>query len=141
MYALRLVLHKKVLKGVPETPSGKTTTMNKTYFGFGIAPSMFPANCVIRKTELTADEAKVVIAEGIVPCLNPSHKASIDAMVSRFGISVEIPSKAPTVALLAGDRLVVMGIRGLPRLENRHEYTPEEVAGAKFDFALLTVSE
>lgn len=112
-----------------------------TYFGFGIAPSMFPATCTIGKRELSVDEAKAVIGEGIVPCLNPSHKASIDVMQSRFGISIEIPTKAPTVALVTGDRLVVMGIGGLPRLEGRHEYTEAEVNGAKFNFALFTVSE
>ncbi|MSR78866.1 MAG: hypothetical protein EXS59_01845 [Candidatus Taylorbacteria bacterium] len=112
----------------------------KTYFGFGIAPSMFPGNCIIAKRELGVDQAKEIINAGVVSCLNPSHKASIDVMVSRFGISVEIPAKAPSVTLAVGDRLVVMGVSGLPRLEGRHEYTQEEVSGAKFAFALFTVS-
>ena len=115
--------------------------MKTTYFGFGIAPSMFPSNCTIRKQELTVEQAKETIAGGVTSCLNPSHKASIEVMETRFGMKVEIPAKAPSVSLQAGDRLVVMGVRGLPRLENRHEYTPEEVAGAKFDFALFTVGE
>lgn len=113
----------------------------KTYFGFGIAPSMFPAICNIRKEVLSVEQAKEIIDNGVLSCLNPSHKASIDVMQSRFGISVEIPPKAPSVALQNDDRLVVMGVTGLPRLENRHEYTAEEVAGAKFSFALFTVSE
>ena len=113
----------------------------KTYFGFGIAPSMFPANRIITKHELSVEQAKDIIGGGVLSCLNPSHKATIEVMQSRFGVNVEIPQKAPSVALVTGERLVVMGVRGLPRLENRHEYTPEEVAGAKFDFALFTVSE
>lgn len=48
---------------------------------------------------------------------------------------------APSVVVQPGERVLVMGVGGLPRLENRHEYTPEEVAGAKFNFALFTVSE
>ncbi len=112
----------------------------KTYFGFGIAPSMFPANCSIRKEELTPEAAKAVVAEGIVPCLNPSHKASIDALQSRFGIFVEIPTKAPVVLVAIGERVLVMGVMGLPRLEGRHEYTEAEVVGAKFTFSLWTVS-
>lgn len=112
----------------------------KTYFGFGIAPSMFPGNCSIRKEELTPETAKAVIEEGVVPCLNPSHKASIDAMGSRFGISVEIPAKAPVVLVGPGERVLVMGVMGLPRLEGRHEYTSEEVANARFAFSLWTVS-
>lgn len=113
----------------------------KTYFGFGIAPSMFPHNCNIRKETLTVEQAKEFIAGGVVSCLNPSHKASIDVMQTRFGISVEIPPKAPSVVVQADERVLVMGVGGLPRLENRHEYTSEEVAGAKFSFALFTVSE
>lgn len=50
-----------------------------------------------------------------------------------------IPQKAPVVALKKGDRLLVMGVSGLPRLEGRHEYTAEEVAAAKFRFGLYTV--
>lgn len=113
----------------------------KTYFGFGIAPSMFPTNCGIAKKGLTPEQAKVVVSEGVEACLNPSHKASIDVMQARFGIEVAIPPKAMVVKLENGDRLVVMGVSGLPRLEGRHEYTSEEVAGAKFDFSLWTVSE
>ncbi len=112
----------------------------KTYFGFGIAPSMFPASCRITKREVSPAEAGQIIASGVVVCLNPSHKASIDVMEGRFGIKVEIPPKAPSVALQVGDSLLVMGVGGLPRLEGRHEYTSEEVAGAKFTFALFTVS-
>jgi hypothetical protein len=113
----------------------------KTYFGFGIAPSMFPSACNIGKRELTVEQAREIIGGGVISCLNPSHKASIDVMQTRFGISVEIPTKAPSVALVPGDRLVVMGVSGLPRLENRHEYTEAEVAGAKFAFALFTVAD
>ena len=111
----------------------------KTYFGFGIAPSMFPPNCTIRKQALSVEQAKEVIAAGVGSCLNPSHKASIDVMQTRFGISMEIPPKAPSVVVLNGEATLVMGVVGLPRLENRHEYTPEEVSGAKFSFALFTV--
>jgi hypothetical protein len=87
------------------------------------------------------EQAKEVIGAGVVSCLNPSHKASIEVLGSRFGISVEIPPKAPVVVVQPGEAVMVMGVGGLPRLENRHEYTPEEVAGAKFSFALFSVSE
>lgn len=113
----------------------------KTYFGFGIAPSMFPDSCTIRKETLKVEQAREIIAGGVVSCLNPSHKASIDVMQSRFGVSVEIPPKAPSVVVQSDERALVMGISGLPRLEGRHEYTKEEVDGAKFTFALFTVSE
>ena len=62
-------------------------------------------------------------------------------MQTRFGIEVEIPARAPQVLIGVGERVLVMGVLGLPRLEGRHEYTAEEVAGAKFNFALFTVSD
>lgn len=108
----------------------------KTYFGFGIAPSMFQDG-TIERTTLSAEEALQLIKDQeITSCLNPSHKASIDAMQSRFGISVEIPDKAPQVKLEQGDNLLVMGVIGLPRLEGRHEYTTEEISSAQFTFTL-----
>lgn len=112
----------------------------KTYFGFGLADSMFPSDEVtIRRRDLTPHEARAVIEEGIEPCLNPSHALTIGVMRERFGINVPIPAKAPIVSLDHGDRLLVMGVSGLPRLEGRHEYTSEEVAGAKFRFGLYSV--
>lgn len=115
--------------------------MKTTYFGFGIAPSMFPPTCTIRKETLSVEQAKEVIAGGVVSCLNPSHRASIDVMQTRFGISVEIPPKAPSVVVQPGEAALVMGVGGLPRLEGRHEYTADEIANAKFSFALFTVTE
>lgn len=112
-----------------------------TFFGFGIAPSMFPGNCNITRTELSPTGAKNLIEAGVVPCLNPSHAATIAAMRERFGIDCEIPGKAPVVKLEYGDSLLVMGVSGLPRLEGRHEYTNEEIAAARFDFSLWRVAK
>lgn len=119
-------------KGVP--------TM-KTFFGFAIADSMFQGNCQVERKVLTASQAKELCAQQVESCLNPSHKATIDAMKGRFGIEVAIPEKAPQVSLEVGDRLIVMGVRGLPRLDaTRHEYTEEEIAKATFAFSLWTVT-
>ena len=112
-----------------------------TFFGFGIAPSMFPDDCVIVRTSITPEEVKKMAEDGVLtPCLNPSHAASIDAMRSRFGIDVEIPEKAPVVSLNDGDKVIVMGVQGLPRLEGRHEYTREEIEAAKFSFSTFSVA-
>ncbi|MEI7512443.1 MAG: hypothetical protein WCK01_03220 [Candidatus Uhrbacteria bacterium] len=112
----------------------------KTYFGFGMADNMFPANCSMTRLELSPEEAKSVIAEGVEVCLNPSHALTIRVMQTRYGIDVAIPEKAPFANLKSGDRLLVMGVSGLPRLEGRHEYTPEEIESAKFRFGLWTVT-
>ncbi len=112
-------------------------TTNKVFFGFGLSDNMFPSGVTnLRRRDLSPEEAGEVIKGGVEVCLNPSHAETIRVMRDRFGIDVPIPAKAPIVALKAGDRLLVMGVSGLPRLEGRHEYTPEEVAGARFRFGL-----
>lgn len=111
----------------------------KTYFGFALADGMFAGDCVIERKVLTVDEAKGIIAQGVEPCLNPSHKATIDAMNQKFGIEVAIPDSPPRVTLVVGESLVVMGVRGLPRLTDRHEYTEEEIEAASFVFSRYTV--
>ena len=103
---------------------------------------MFDAvgNCLIDRQVLSEDEAKQRISAGVVSCLNPSHLTTIEAMGSRYGISVEIPEKAPIVSLNHGDAVLVMGVRGLPRLEGEsHHYTEEQVAKATFKFTLYSV--
>ena len=108
------------------------------YFGFALSDSMFQGNCAIERKALTADEVKAMAGE-LTPCLNPSHRATIDAMRQRYGIDVAIPETPPRVSLGVGDSVVVMGVRGLPRLTDRHEYTEEEIAQATFTFSVYTV--
>ena len=110
----------------------------KKYFGFALADSMFAGNCDIHRQALTADEVKAMAGE-LTPCLNPSHQATIAAMRQRYGIEVEIPDTPPKVVLKPGDSIVVMGVRGLPRLTDRHEYTEEEIAQATFSFSEYTI--
>ena len=111
----------------------------KVFFGFALADSMFAGDCNITRTSLSAEEAKSIVAQGVESCCNPSHMATINAMRQRFGIDVPIPETPPKVVLEAGSSILVMGIRGLPRLTDRHEYSREEVASATFSFSLYTV--
>lgn len=113
--------------------------MSKVYFGFALADSMFSDGLITRRT-LPIDEVKAFVESesGVVSCCNPSHGATIDAMNTRFGLGVAIPATPPRVSLQDGDSVIVMGVRGLPRLTDRHEYTDEEVAGATFVFSLYT---
>lgn len=114
--------------------------MSKVFFGFALADSMFVGNCAIARSEISVEEVQGAIAqEGVESCCNPSHGATIEAMRSRFGIEVAIPETPPRVVLRSGDSIIVMGVRGLPRLTDRHEYTSEEVAQATFSFAEYSV--
>jgi hypothetical protein len=113
---------------------------SKTYFGFALADSMFSGDCIIERHVLTAAEVATEIANGVVSCCNPSHEATIHAMRERFGLAVQIPATPPRVELRPGDAIIVMGVRGLPRLTDRHEYTMDEIAQATFVFTEYRVS-
>ena len=114
--------------------------MSKRYFGFAIADSMFSGHLrVITRRGLFPEQAKRLIAAGVVSALNPSDKATIEAVQRRFGIDVPIPEKPPQVELDDGDSIVVVSVRGLPPLEGHHEYTGEEIAQATFSFSIYTV--
>lgn len=113
----------------------------KTFFGFALADSMFNRDCVISRRTLSVEEVKERVTQGVESCCNPSHSSTINAMRSRFGINVSIPVTPPRVELGVGDSAIVMGVRGLPRLTDRHEYTVEEIAQATFSFAEYTVGE
>lgn len=111
-----------------------------TYFGFAIADSMFSGNCTISREVLDVDTVRTMAENGeLTPCINLSHVATISAMTSRFDIHVQIPETPPRVSVTAGDSVIVMGVRGLPRLTDRHEYTGDEIAGATFTFTRYTV--
>lgn len=113
--------------------------MSKTYFGFALASSMFSGNCGIRRRILDIETVKAIVASGVESCCNPSHEATVKAMEEKFGLAVAMPEKPPQVTLTSGDKLIVMGVRGLPRLTDRHHYTEEEVAKATFEFVEYAV--
>lgn len=118
----------------------KAEDIMKTYFGFALADSMFNGDCTINRRSLSVEEVKELVAQGVESCCNPSHKATINAMTTRYEIEVAIPETPPRVSLGSGDSVIVMGVRGLPRLTDRHEYTKEEIAKASFLFAEYRVS-
>ena len=118
-----------------------------TYFGFALAAGMFDGGGSVAFRQVEVDEAKRLVESTTVDgslqsCCNPSHVPTIDAMRSRFGIDVSIPEKAPFAKLGVGDQLIVMGVRGLPRLQDgRQEYTEEEIASATFTFSVWNRTE
>ena len=115
--------------------------MAKVFFGFAVADSMFSGDVVVERQTLDLDAVKYILAKNeVIPCLNPSHKPTIDAMRNKFGLDVPIPERAPQVQLDVGDGLIVMGVRGLPRLDaTRHEYTQSEIDSASFSFSIWEV--
>lgn len=110
------------------------------YFGFAIADGMFPQECQVFRRPISVDEVKKLVEDGeVTPCLNPSHRPTVAAMKNKFGLNVPVPEKPPVIKLRPGDSVIVMSVRGLPRLENRHEYTEEEISNASFEFGIWTV--
>lgn len=110
------------------------------FFGFAVADGMFVGDRVVARRVISVEEVKAMVEAGVSPALNPSHAATIDAMQTRYGLHVEIPETAPKVTLGAGDSIIVMSVRGLPRREGgKAEYSAEEIAGATFEFSFWTV--
>lgn len=106
------------------------------YFSFAIADSMFSSSATLVKKSITAQEAKELLTDGYESACNPSHRATLNALSARYGITVDVPDVAPKVSLAQGDSVLVFSVRGLPRLgADRHEYTSEEVASATFVFS------
>jgi len=109
------------------------------YFGFALGDSMFVGDCDIIRQQLTVDDVKRLVKLGVESCCNPSHAATINVMKSRYGIEIEIPDTPPRVTLNPRDSVIVMGVRGLPRLTDRHEYSEEEISKATFSFSMYSV--
>lgn len=130
-------LGESVQGGIKHLIEKETSTVS-TFFGFAIADSMFPAECNVSRKTLTVDEVRGKLPTAQM-CVNPSHKPTIDAAVQKFGLAITVPEKAPMVALKSGDSVIVMSVRGLPRLEGRHEYTADEIDKATFMFGEWTV--
>ncbi|MBE9036039.1 hypothetical protein [aff. Roholtiella sp. LEGE 12411] len=108
-----------------------------TYFGFAVADSMFPLYAVIKKQPFNVENKAEL--EAAVSVCNGSHTATVEVANSRFKLDIKIPIKPPIVSLGIGDSIIVMGVRGLPRLEDRRHYTKEEVDSATFVFSKYTV--
>ncbi len=110
------------------------------FFGFAVADSMFPVQCDVRRQPMSVDEVRASL-DDIQFCLNPSHELTIQAARERFNLPIQVPDRAPVVKLNPGDEMIVMSVRGLPRLEGRHEYSADEIAAAEFQFGKWTVVE
>lgn len=110
------------------------------YIGLAFSASMLPTDRVeMVKNDLTIDEVLNAIEAGVEICFNPSHQSTIDALREKHGVNVMIPESPPRVSLKSGDSIIVLQVRGLPRLTDRHEYTPEEIETATFSFMKIAV--
>lgn len=108
--------------------------MSKTYIGLAFSAQMLSKKCLIAFDPIAIE---TICVDGLVSCANPTHKVSLDALNSRYGINVPVAEKAPKVSLETGDAIIVLQIAGLPR-ETR-EFTAEEVAKASFSAVKFTV--
>ena len=119
---------------------GNIMEQSKVYFGFALADSMFTGDVLVERRILTHEQVAIEVARGVISCCNVSHEATVRAMRNRFGLHVATPETPSRVELARGDSVIVMGVRGLPRLTERREYTDEEIAGATFQFSEYRVS-
>lgn len=107
----------------------------KTYVSLAISDSMFPPG-VYRKDDISVQELRAVLKKPVVSVVNPSHRATLDALRERFDLDIPIPERAEKVQLEKGDTLVVCTVLGLPRVTR--EFTKEEIDSASFCFSQWT---
>jgi len=113
--------------------------MATIFFGLAIADSMFEPTTTIRRQPLSADEVKTIVGSGrATSACNASHANTLSALAAKHGIVISAQG-APKVALKPGDSIVVMSVRGLPRLEGTAQYSDEQIAAATFVFGKWTV--
>jgi len=109
-----------------------------TYFGFAISDTMFSGDLTLRRRELNIEQVRELVDKGVISGINPSHKGTVN-LLKELRLDVEIPKSPPNVQLGPGDELIVMSVRGLPRLTDRHQYTPEELADAEIEYSLWEI--
>ena len=111
----------------------------KVYIGLAFSASMLTGKGNLDFQPINFDDIKTIVnTSKYESCVNPSHKASLDALKIRYGIEIPIPEKAPKIMLESGDTMIVLQINGLPR-ETR-EFTAEEVAKATFSAIMLSIN-
>jgi hypothetical protein len=112
----------------------------KLYIGLSFSASMLSGRGNLDFQQVKLEDVKTFVYNKTlyISCVNPSHKASLDALKIRYGIEIPIPEKAPKIMLESGDTMIVLQINGLPR-ETR-EFTAEEVAKATFSAVMLSIN-
>lgn len=115
----------------------------KVYIGFNLADSMFDGEkSLILRRQLTFQEVQEYRRRGVISVVNVSHRNTIQEIERRYHISLPFPDAPPRVQLEAGDAIIVISSRGLPRKTgNVFEYTPEELQQATFSFSIYILLE
>lgn len=106
------------------------------YFNTTFAPSMVPDGTVEFRT-VSVEEAAELLRGEFANAANPSHGNTLSALTRRLGVDLT-QAQGGRVLLSQDDSCLVAQISGLPR-ETR-EFTDEEVAAARFDFRLVTLT-
>lgn len=113
--------------------------MSKTFVGLAIADSMFSAEVTAVRRPLSVEDVKTMVESGtVISACNASHENTLKALAVKHGIQVAAQG-APKVSLEPGDSIIVLSVRGLPRLEGTTQYTDAQVDAASFAFGLWTV--
>lgn len=116
--------------------------MSILYFAVALSDGMINSDANITRQALRLGQVKAAINHAMAlgtlkPCLDHTHQAILDALYKRYDICISVPSTTAQVNLAVNDRLIVMNVKGLPRLTaNRKEYHLEEIAAATFVFTL-----
>ncbi len=57
----------------------------------------------------------------------------------KHGIQIPVSKGPRYIRMVAGDSMIILQVKNLPRLEGRVEYTEDEIAEAKFTFIQINL--
>src|SRR5947209_1282320 len=107
-----------------------------TFISLAISDTMFPHEADLSKKSISPEFVRDALANGdLVSALNPGHASTIDVIRRKFGFELPVPEEAPKVALVSGDRLIVLQAQ-LPRLKEGETHSTETVERAAIKFSL-----
>lgn len=113
--------------------------MTTTFISLAIFDTMFPDSAELSKRSITPEFVADALANGtLTSALNPGHASTIDVIRRKYGFDLPIPDRAPKVALVSGDSLIVLQAQ-LPRLAEGEKHSQEVVERASIKFSLWSV--
>lgn len=113
--------------------------MARTFFSMEVPYFSFEGHITLSRKELPRGKAIEILSnDETIVSLDPSQRAIVKIMNNYLNTHIEIPENPVEVFLERGDSVLIMQVRGLPQLTDRHEYTQEEIDDADFVFSLWT---
>ncbi|MBQ9180884.1 hypothetical protein IJ135_02195 [Candidatus Saccharibacteria bacterium] len=113
--------------------------MGDIYLTAELDDAMFSGNQVIARKPVELEDVQAMLEAGwIISRLDSSMSAVLEVLKNKHEIDIAAMENPPAVRLGLRDAVMVLSVHGLA-LDGRQAYTAEEIASARFKFAVYTV--